>query len=319
MTPNNPGLATAPIVFVSRHESGRWLEALGAAMPRERVVDDRVADEAVLAEVEIAIVANPAPERLARYPNLRWVHSVWAGVERLVPLIAERNLPLVRLVDPTLANTMAEAVLAWTFYIHRDMPSYAAQQRQRVWLPHGYVAPGDLTVAILGLGELGRAAAKRLVDAGYRVTGWSQSEKTIADVATYTGETGLRTVLANANIVVVLLPLTPGTHHLLNAERIASMRLGASVINFARGAVVETNALLNALDDDALSHAVLDVFEEEPLPTASPFWNHPKVTVLPHISAPTNPQTASRIVAANVAHYRQTGQVPVTVDTKRGY
>jgi glyoxylate/hydroxypyruvate reductase A len=292
---------------------------LGQAMPRERIADDNTITEADALAVEIAIVADPSPERLARYPNLKWVHSVWAGVERLVPIVAARQLPLVRLVDPMLADTMAEAVLAWTLYLHRDMPAYAAQQRQRVWKPHGYVAAGELTVSILGLGELGRAAAARLVGAGYRVDGWSQSEKELNNVRSLTGESGLRQALSVANIVVVLLPLTAETSNLINGERLASMREGASLINFARGGVLDTAALVDALDEDRLNHAVLDVFDEEPLPANSPLWNHQKVTVLPHISAPTNRVTASAIVAANVRAFRESGTIPVVVDAARGY
>jgi len=109
---------------------------LAQVMPGERIVDDNALSDAEALLVEIAIVADPSPERVARFPHLKWIHSVWAGVERLVPLAAARQLPLVRLVDPTLAQTMAEAVLAWTLYIHRDMPAYAAQQRERIWRPH---------------------------------------------------------------------------------------------------------------------------------------------------------------------------------------
>jgi len=292
---------------------------LAQVMPGERIVDDNALSDAEALLVEIAIVADPSPERVARYPHLKWIHSVWAGVERLVPLAAARQLPLVRLVDPTLAQTMAEAVLAWTLYIHRDMPAYAAQQRERIWRPHTYVAAGEITVGILGLGELGRAAAARLVDAGYRVTGWSHSAKAINGVETFTGVAGLHMVLARANIVVVLLPLTSDTHHLLNVERIAAMREGASVINFARGGVVDTDALLHALDDEKVSHAVLDVFDEEPLPTNSVLWNHQKVTVLPHISAPTNRDSAAKIVASNVARFRASGELPTLVGFERGY
>ncbi len=310
---------TPPIVFISRHDTSSWLQALGAAMPRERVIDDAeiTADDAL--SIEIAIVADPAPERFARYPNLQWVQSVWAGVEWLIPLVAGRPLPLVRLVDATLADTMAEAVLAWTLYLHRDMPAYAAQQRQRVWKPQAYVSANQLSVSVLGLGALGAAAARRLVAAGYRVTGWSQSAKQIASVASYTGEAGLREALAHANIVVLLLPLTDATQRLINAERLAWMRDGASLINFARGGVLDTDALLAALDDDRLNHAVLDVFEVEPLPASSPLWNQQKVTLLPHISAPTDRTSAARIVAANVSTFRDSGTIPSAVDPVRGY
>ena len=308
-----------PIAFVSRHDSAAWLLALGKVLPGERVLDEiEVSAEEALA-VEIALVADPDPARLARFPNLRWVQSVWAGVERLVPLVAERNVPLVRLVDPTLANTMAEAVLAWTLYLHRDMPLYAQQQRQRVWLPHACAPAGELTVCILGLGELGRAAATRLAAAGYRVTGWSHSVKTLAGVTCLTGESGLREAITNARIVVLLLPLTAQTHHLINAERLGWMRNGADLINFARGGVVDTEALLVALDEERLGHAVLDVFDEEPLPAESPLWNHQRVTVLPHISAPTDRESAAQIVASNIRQFRASGMIPTLVDTARGY
>ncbi len=311
--------ARPAIAFVSRHEGSRWIDALSKAMPSERILDEINIEANEAAAVEIAVVADPAPERLARLPKLKWVHSVWAGVERLIPLVAERNVPLVRLVDPTLANAMAEAVLAWTLYLHRDMPAYARQQRQREWRPHAYKPASSLIVGILGLGELGRAAATRLVSAGYRVTGWSNSPKQIAGVQSFTGEAGLRDVLTNANIVVLLLPLTPATQGLMNAERLAWMRGGADIINFARGGVLDTDALLAALDDERLGHAVLDVFDQEPLPATSLLWNHQAITLLPHISAPTDRTSASNIVAGNIRVFRQSGVIPASVNTGRGY
>jgi len=312
-------VARPAIAFVSRHEGSGWIDALAKAMPSERIFDESNIDANEAASVELAIVADPAPGRLARFANLRWVHSVWAGVERLIPLVAARNIPLVRLVDPTLSNAMAEAVLAWTLYLHRDMPAYARQQRQCLWMPHAYKPASSLTVGILGLGELGRAAAARLVAAGYRVTGWSQSAKQIAGVQSFTGEAGLREVLTNANIVVLLLPLTQSTHGLMNAERLAWMRGGADIINFARGAVLDSGALLAALDDKRLGHAVLDVFDQEPLPAMSPLWNHQAITVLPHISAPTDRASASNIVAGNIRAFRQSGTIPLSVNAGRGY
>lgn len=311
--------AKPAIVFLSTHADARWLAALQSAMPAEHIVSDQQFSDEAAAATQIAIVADPSPAQLQRYPNLLWIHSVWAGVERLLPIAAARNIPLVRLIDPTLARAMGEAVLAWTLYLHRDMPRYAAQQREQRWRPHSYIPPQELTVGILGLGELGCEAARRLLDAGYRVTGWSQSPKQIDGVETCTGEAGLRTVLSNANIVVVLLPLTRETRQLLNAERFRLMKTGASIINLARGAVIATDALVDALNDDRLSHAVLDVFDEEPLAATSPLWKHSKITVLPHISAPTNRHTASNIVAANIAAFRASGAVPMAVDVTRGY
>src|SRR5574343_32632 len=113
-----------------------WLAALQAAMPEERVVALEALDDADCAGCEVAVVANPRPQDLRRLPRLRWVHSLWAGVERLLAELPEPAPAVVRLTDPRLAQTMAEAVLAWTLYLHRDMPRYARQQAARRWQPH---------------------------------------------------------------------------------------------------------------------------------------------------------------------------------------
>ena len=176
-----------------------------------------------------------------------------------------------------------------------------------------------MTIGLLGLGALGVAAAERLLHAGFNVTGWSRSSKAIEGVETLTGDDGLQGLLEKSDILVCLVPLTDATRGLVNASRLAAMKNGAAIINFARGAVIVADHLIAALDSGKLSHAVLDVFEQEPLPAASPFWQHPKVTVLPHISAPTSRESSARIVAGNVRTWRETGTLPETVDMARGY
>ncbi|MFE1599309.1 2-hydroxyacid dehydrogenase [Methylobacterium sp. ID0610] len=310
------------IAFVSQlapDEEAPWLGALRAAMPGEAIAALREIPPGARAAVDIAVVANPSPDELGQLPGLRWIHSVWAGVERLVGNPAVTRLPLVRLVDPELSRTMAEAVLAWTYYLFRDMPAYAAQQRQRLWRQLPCRRPGETTIGLLGLGELGTAAAERLRHAGFRVVGWSRSEKRVAGIETASGEDGLRSVLGAADILVCLLPLTPQTRGLLDGEAFGRMRAGAALINFGRGPIVVRDDLIAALDRGPLTHAVLDVFDTEPLPASDPYWDHPKVTVLPHISAPTNMETAAGIVAQNIARYRETGTLPPTVDLARGY
>ena len=248
---------------------------------------------------------NPDPADVMGLPNLALVHSLWAGVERLVSELGPSAPPIVRLVDPELARTMSEAVLAWTYYLQRDMPAYAAQQRERVWRQLPYRKPSDITVGLLGLGALGSASARRLTEAGFRVVGWSRSPKELSSVETFSGEPGLTALLGASDVVVCLVPLTSETRGLLNAGRFALMKPGAALINFARGPVVVASDLLEALDSGRLSHAVLDVFDDEPLPAASPFWSRPDVTVLPHISAPTDLRTAARVVADNVGRFRR--------------
>lgn len=296
-----------------------WIAALQAAMPRETVVPFAAMNDAAREACTVAVVANPRPEDLRRLPNLRWVHSVWAGVERMLADLADMDLKIVRLVDPQLADTMAEAVLAWTLYLHRDMPRYASQQRQRLWQPLDHVRAQDRTVSLLGLGVLGEAAARRLVAAGFKVQGWSRTLRAVDGVACFAGENGLAEVLASSDIVVCLLPLTAETRGLLDDAALGRLKRSASLINFARGAIVDDEALRRALDAGTLSHAVLDVFATEPLPAESWHWAHPVVTVLPHVSAPTDRKTASAIVAGNISAYRRDGLIPAHVDREQGY
>jgi glyoxylate/hydroxypyruvate reductase len=308
--------------FVARlneADTNAWIKALASAMPNERIIpfDQLTPEQAVLANV--AIVANPDPSHLDALPNLQWVQSLWAGVERILNEVRNPNLGIVRLEDPQLAITMAEAVLAWTLYLHRDMPAYAAQQRARVWKQLPFRLPSERRVVLLGLGHLGERAAQGLVAAGFDVIGWARSPKSIKGINTYSGDNELNGVLAQADIVICLLPLTAQTRSLISANRIAKMKPGAALINFGRGAIINTADLLSALDSNALSHVVLDVFDVEPLPVDSPLWAHEKITVLPHISAPTHQGSASQVVAENIARFRATGAVPHTVDRGVGY
>lgn len=312
----------APIVFISRlgaNAQQRWLTLLRQYLPDETFLVPRQLNDDLSASVTIAIVADPEPAMLTRYPNLVWIQSLWAGVERLVAALPNRQIKLVRLIDPQLAQTMAESVLAWTLYLHKNMPEYAHQQHDKQWQPLPVSMATDIRVGILGAGELGLAAINLLKNVGYRVSCWSRTAKIIPGIRHFTGQTELAVMLAESDILVCLLPLTPYTHKLLNAAVLRALPEGAKLINFSRGAVLDTPALVALLDSGHLAHAVLDVFEQEPLPAAHPLWHHPNVTVLPHISAPTNPDSAAKIVAENIKAYRCNGEVPDAIDPGQGY
>jgi glyoxylate/hydroxypyruvate reductase A len=154
---------------------------------------------------------------------------------------------------------------------------------------------------------------------GFSVIGWSRSPKQTPGVETFHGDVGLTEVLKRADILVILVPLTDATKGLINASALKRMKPGASLINFGRGAIVDTAALVNRLNERSLDHAVLDVFAIEPLPERSPLWSHEHVTVLPHISAPTTVMTASKIVADNLRMFFQDGRIPAAVDRRQGY
>ncbi|MEP3049247.1 MAG: glyoxylate/hydroxypyruvate reductase A [Roseibium sp.] len=311
------------IPFVSNADGAErqaWRTALQEVL--KDIADVKTFEELTPDECEaakVAIVANPDPAEVAALKNLIWVQSLWAGVERLVGELPEDGPLIVRLTDPQLADTMAEAVLAWTLYLHRDMPRYAQQQSRKMWKSHQLKLPEERTVGLLGMGNLGIKSAQRLKANGFPVTGWSRNKKSIAGIETSHGPEGLKSLLAQSDIVVVLMPLTAETRGMIGAETFAHFKIGASLINFARGPIIDTPALLSTLDSGHLSHAVLDVFDQEPLPEEHPYWVHDKVTVLPHISAPTITSTAAKIVAGNIEQYLKTGAIPAAVDRTRGY
>jgi glyoxylate/hydroxypyruvate reductase A len=296
-----------------------WLQRLRAHLPDERIVSYRDMSGEDRTRADVAIVADPDPAHVRELTGLRWIHSLWAGVERLVAELGPAAPPIVRLVDPELARVMGESVLAWTYYLQREMPRYRRQQAQGLWQQLPYRRPAQVNVGLLGLGELGASAAARLTAAGFTVMGWSRSPKALPDVECLHGADGLVALLGRADIVVCLLPLTAHTAGLLGEERLGAMKKGAALINFARGPIVPAAPLMEALSAGHLSHAVLDVFDREPLPPDSELWSHPDVTLLPHISAPTDRDSAAVIVAENVRRFRRTGQVPPTVDLQRGY
>ncbi|MEY3435252.1 MAG: hypothetical protein RLZZ195_744, partial [Pseudomonadota bacterium] len=297
----------------------QWLKILKKKLPKERIVKFSNLKKSDYKKIDVAIVANPNPTEVKKLVNLKWIQSVWVGVEKLVESFKSEKVKIVRLVDPEMNRTMSEAVLSWVLYLHRDMHFYQVQQNKRVWKEADYIKPSKKIVSIIGLGELGSASAAKLIENGFNVCGWSRGKKNIKKVKSFTGELGLKNMLKQTDILVCLIPLTRKTKYLLNYKTLSYLKKGASIINFARGAIINAKDLVKHLNSGRIKHAVLDVFEQEPLPKTSILWKHKNVTVLPHISAHTDMDTASSIVSKNIKMYRLKNRIPKSVDMVRGY
>ena len=272
------------------------------------------------AAVDIALAANPAWGELASYPNLRFVQSLWAGVDRLLgdPALP-RNITIARLIDPAMAQSMAEGAVAATMFVHRQLPAYLRQQHHRTWRQLPQPVASHRTVGVLGFGQMGQPVCTALAALGFRVHAWGQHPRSDTTIVYSWGDTGLQTMLAQAQILINLLPLTPATMGILNLQLFAQLPKGAALINLGRGAHLVDDDLLDALSSEHLSHAVLDVFHQEPLPTNHPFWMHPQITVLPHVAATTDPATAAPIAAQNVAAFRAGRPLTGLVSRPLGY
>jgi glyoxylate/hydroxypyruvate reductase A len=272
------------------------------------------------AEIDYALVWRPEPGFLASLPNLKLILSLGAGVDHLLgdPQLP-RHIPIVRLVDPHMTDAMSEYVVLQVLRLHRRDLDYRAQQEAGVWRELDQQNAGERRVGILGLGELGQDAAKKLTALGFDVAGWSRSEKHVAGIASYAGAAGLAPLLGRSEIVVCLLPLTTETERILNASTLALLPKGAALVNAARGAHLVEDDLLAALASGQVSAAVLDVFREEPLTTDHPFWHHPRVIVTPHVAAFTNPTTAAPIILDNIRRFEDGRPLLNRIDPARGY
>lgn len=294
-----------------------WREPLGTALAEAGVSADlvRAADPGA---VDYLIVAPDGPVSDFRpFVRAKAVLSLWAGVEGLAanPTLTQ---PLLRLVDPGLTEGMVAYVAGHVLRHHLGMDAHI-HGLDGVWRQDVPPLARDRCVGVLGLGALGEACATALAGLGFRVAGWSRRPREVPGVRCRAGEQGLLQTLAEAQVLVLLLPLTPDTAGLIDAARLARLPKGAVLINPGRGGLIEDDALLAALDRGDLSHATLDVFRHEPLPPGHAFWRHPRVTVTPHIAAATRPASASRVLADNIRRGEAGAAFANVVDRSAGY
>jgi len=270
------------------------------------------------ASIDYLIYAPSGPiSDFTPFTNAKAVLGLWAGVEGITGN-KTLTIPLTRMVDHGLTEGMVEWVVGHTLRHHLGMDQHILGQDGE-W--RDFVPPlaRDRTVAVLGLGALGSACATALAALNFNVIGWSRREKALDGVTCHFGDDGLDKTLSQAEILILLLPLTAGTKNLLNAQRLSQMPRGAAIINPGRGPLIDDDALLSALETGQISHATLDVFRVEPLPADHPYWAHPSVTVTPHIASETRPDTASQVIAENIRRNEAGEPLLHVVDRSEGY
>jgi glyoxylate/hydroxypyruvate reductase len=278
----------------------------------------RLSREFAPEEVDYIVYApGSALQDFTPYARCKAVMSLWAGVERIT---GNKTLtqPLTRMVDSGLEEGMCEWVAGHVLRHHLGIDRHILGQNGD-WCQQPPPLARNRRVGVLGLGALGQAVARTLAALKFDTAGWSRREKDIAGISCYSGDAGLRALLARSEILVLLLPDTPDTTNLLNAVTLALMPRGAMIVNPGRGPLIDDEALLAALDRGQIAHATLDVFRVEPLPAAHRYWAHPKVTVTPHIASDTRADSASQVVAENIRRCEAGEELMFLVDRKSGY
>ncbi|WP_135506167.1 2-hydroxyacid dehydrogenase [Roseovarius aestuariivivens] len=295
-----------------------WRDALAPHLGDTVKIEnaDKVTDPE---SVRFALVWMPPDGFFARFPNLELVINLGAGVDRLVARDDLPDVPITRLSDPEMGKMMAGFVLFSVLRHARDIPYFEAAQARREWAYKHPRAATEISVAILGLGELGALAATEVARQGFQTYGWATRARDLPGVTVEYGDDALLTLLGKVDIVVSMLPLTKATRKRLDAAAFAAMKPGASLINVSRGEVVDEDALVEALRIGHLSGATLDVFEAEPLAEDHPLWTLPGVLITPHLASVALPKSAAPQIAANIRAAQTGGTLANTVSRVHGY
>jgi glyoxylate/hydroxypyruvate reductase A len=295
-----------------------WVKHLGMLDPG---IDIRIWPQVGVADdITFALCWYHPPGEFKKYKNLKCIASLGAGVDHILrdPDLPA-GIPITRVVEHCMAQSMSEYVVLAVLNYCRQFDSFRADQFQKKWQPRIPLLAADMQIGIMGLGQLGKDAAKKLGYLGFPVSGWSQTPKDIEGVTCFAGDEALDDFLSQTRILICMLPLTPKTKGILNHKTFAKLPAGAYVINTARGQHLVEKDLLAALDSGQLDGACLDVFEVEPLPEDHPFWNHPKIIVTPHISSITYPRDVAPQIIENYQRTETGNPLLHVVDVDRGY
>ncbi len=311
------------LVAITGWEPEPWAERFRRVMPGRNV--HLLGESYDPAAIDYVASWKHPPRALANLPNLKVLFSLGAGVDHLFSDPGLPSAPIVRVVDSDLTARMSEYVVLHCLVCLRQQRRYDQQQRRREWIDDRLQpAAADMRVGIMGMGELGQDAAQKLAMLGFQVAGWSRTPRRSVHAEMYAGADELESFLRRSDILVVLLPLTPETRGMIDADLLRKLaRDGAFgapyLINAGRGGLQIERDILTCLDEGSLLGATLDVFEQEPLPGASPLWSHPAVTVTPHNAAMSSPETIGRQVAEQIAAFENGEPLKNIVDSARKY
>ncbi len=299
----------APILLIppSPDQASALAAAIHALAPALELVPwQRELPAATLGRVEVVLGWRLPPALPPQLPALRWVCAMAAGVEKLLVPGLGPQVQLSRVVDPEQALGIAQYVAMVALARLRELPRYQALQLARLWQRHP-IAAARPRVGVLGWGEVGREVGRVLQALGFAVRGWKRDSGP------------LHGFLADCELVVNALPLTPDTVGLLDEAAFEAMSRGAYFVNIARGGHVVEADLIAAVTSGQLGGAALDVQQTEPLPPDDPLWTTPGVTITPHIAAQSSLATVAGQFVDGLRALQAGRPLPHAVDRRRGY
>ena len=295
-----------------------WARDFAQALPQAETVAWQEGQH--LPPCDYAVLWAPSPALLDQLAHVKAIFLMGAGVDAILKFgDALPHVPVIRLGDAGMGEQMVEYVAYAVLRYFRRFDEYEQQARLGAWNPLAPHKKDEFTVGVLGLGKLGIPVVQALRQLGFPVRGWSRTPKDLPGVDCYAGMEALDDFLAGTRVLVCMLPLTPETNNLLDRARLSKLPEGAWLVNVARGAQVAEPDLLGLIRSGHILGATLDVFRNEPLPAPHPFWNEPRITITPHISALTVREEAVRQIAHKITLLEQGEHVADVVDRNRGY
>jgi glyoxylate/hydroxypyruvate reductase A len=265
------------------------------------------------------VVWAPPQQFFDEQPQLKGIFNIGAGVDALLKLRLPPQAIVVRLDDAGMSVQMAEYVCHAVIRHFREFDGYEADVKAGLWSYRKPRVRADFSVGVMGLGVLGERVAKALQVFEFPVNGWSRSVKSIGGVRCFAGAVQFDDFLVASKVLVNLLPLTAETRDIMRLDTLSKLQSGGYVINVARGAHLVEQDLIHLIDSGHLAGATLDVFRTEPLPSAHPFWAHPKITITPHTSARTLRDESIAQIAGKIMAFERGEPIAGIVDPVRGY
>ncbi len=304
------------LLRTARADSDRWRDALAAALPEATITVWPDIDP----HPDYVVAWKPTAELFERIDAPRAIVNLGAGVDAMISLpTLPRGVPIYRLEDAGMAEQMAEYVTLAVLGAYREQRDYACAQRERRWAPRPRLPKHEFAVGVLGFGVLARAVATALAPFGFPLLAWVRERRPLSGVECFSGTGELGSMLERTRVLVAMLPSTPQTTGIVNASTLAQLPKGAHLVNVARGDLVVEADLIDALDRRHIASATLDVFRDEPLPAAHPFWHHPGIALTPHVSAATLIGPSVAQVAAKIRALERGETIGGRVDPARGY
>ncbi len=295
-----------------------WVADFAAVLPEAELV---VWQEGVpCAPCDYAVLWSPPSALVPELVHVKAIFLTGAGVDAIMKFVDTLPpVPIIRLGDAGMAVQMAEYVAHAVLRYFRRFDEYEQQARRGSWAPLPQHRKEEFSIGVMGMGVLGQRVLDTLAGFGFPLRGWSRTEKHVEGVACFAGAAGLEPFLRGTRVLVCMLPLTPETANLLDRHRLSLLPEGAYLINVARGGHVAEPDLLALIRSGRLAGATLDVFRNEPLPAPHPFWDEPRITITPHISALTLRSESIAQICGKIAALRRGEPVADVVDRTRGY